>query len=306
MEDQLHLQDFGAYLLAQDRSPVTVNGYLNDVSLVARWYQQRYDELLTPGALTRDVVRAYRQHLLDEQAKPKTINRRLASLAAYAHWLEMAGYSEPLQNPVQGVKGIHQVELAPRWLDRKERSALLRSIEKEVETAVRRYPRLRLTYLRDAAIVNLILFTGLRVSEVVALRMNDVTLDERKGSVTVREGKGVKRREIPLNARARRPLQDYLRVRPPVTTDAFFVGQRDEGVQSKTVQRAVERFALPAGLLKVSPHTLRHSFAKSLVDSGASLEKVAALLGHSDLNTTRIYTTPGKKDLEDAVEKLDE
>lgn len=86
----------------------------------------------------------------------------------------------------------------------------------------------------------------------------------------------------------------------------LFLGQRNEGVQSKTIQRAVQRFAKKAGLKNVTPHTLRHTFAKSLIDAGVSLEKVAILLGHSNLNTTRIYTTPGKEDLEDAVESIDE
>jgi integrase/recombinase XerC len=170
---------------------------------------------------------------------------------------------------------------------------------------MRRYPRLRLMFLRDAAIVKLILFAGLRVGEIIHLRLSDIVLDERKGSVIVREGKGTKRREIPLNAKARKAFLDYLRMRPEVERYELFLGQRNEGVQSKTVQRAVQRFANRAELKNVTPHTLRHSFAKALIDAGVSLEKVAILLGHSNLNTTRIYTTPGEEDLENAVEMID-
>jgi integrase/recombinase XerC len=88
--------------------------------------------------------------------------------------------------------------------------------------------------------------------------------------------------------------------------DALFLGQRNEGVQSKTIQRAVPRFAKKAGPKNVTPHTLRHSFAKALIDAGVSLEKVATLLGHSNLITTRIYMTPGEEDLEDAVGKIED
>ncbi len=88
-------------------------------------------------------------------------------------------------------------------------------------------------------------------------------------------------------------------------SDDLFLGQRNEGVQSKTIQRAVQRFAKKAELKNVTPHTLRHSFAKSLIDAGVSLEKVATLMGHSNLNTTRIYTTPGVQDLEEAIKELD-
>jgi integrase/recombinase XerC len=102
-------------------------------------------------------------------------------------------------------------------------------------------------------------------------------MDDRKRSVVVREGKGTKRREIPLNSRIRKALLDYLRVRPDVEGEDLFLGQRDEGIQSKTVQRAVLRFTGEAGKENVTPHVLRHSFAKALIDSGVTLEKVATL-----------------------------
>jgi len=306
MTDTLHLDEFQAYMLTEDRSPVTITGYTGDVRLFAKWYEEHLGEALTPDALTNEAVRSYKQHLLNQAAKPKTINRRLAALAAYAHWLEQAGYVRNSRNPVQGVKAVKETALAPRWLDRKQRAALLRAVDKEVEDALRRYPRLRLMYLRDAAIIKLILFAGLRVGEIIQLRMSDITLDERKGSVVVREGKGTKRREIPLNAKARKALLEYLRMRPDVEMEALFLGQRNEGVQSKTIQRAVQRFSKKAGLKNVTPHTLRHSFAKALIDAGVSLEKVATLLGHVNLNTTRIYTTPGVQDLEDAINGLED
>jgi integrase/recombinase XerC len=305
MIDTLHLDEFQAYLLAEDRSPVTIAGYLGDVRLFARWLEDHEGDAFTPGALTNEAVRGYKQHLLDQAAKPKTINRRLAALAAYAHWLDQAGYVRNARNPVQGVKAVKETALAPKWLDKRQRAALLRAVDKEVEDAIRRYPRLRVMYLRDAAIVKLILYTGLRVGEIIQLRTSDLLLDERKGSVIVREGKGTKRREVPLNAKVRKAMIDYLQVRPEVEIGFLFLGQQNEGIQSKTVQRAVSRFADPIGLRDVTPHTLRHTFAKSLIDSGVSLDKVATLLGHSNLNTTRIYTTPGVQDLEEAVSALD-
>ena len=198
MADELHLDEFQAYLLAEDRSPVTIAGYVGDVRLFARWYENQYIEALTPATLTNEAVRGYKQFLLDQANKPKTINRRLAAMAAYAHWLEQAGYVKNTRNPVQGVKAVKETALAPKWLDKKQRAALLRTVDKEIEDAMRRYPRLRLMYLRDAAIVKLVLFAGLRVGEIIQLRMNDIILEERKGSVIVREGKGTKRREIPL------------------------------------------------------------------------------------------------------------
>jgi len=306
MTDMLHLDEFQAYLLAEDRSPLTIAGYVGDVRLFAQWYENKYDEPLTPEILTNDAVRGYKQYLLDQPAKPKTINRRLAALAAYAHWLDQAGFVKNARNPVQGVKAVRETALAPKWLDKKQRAALLRAADKEVDDAVRRYPRLRLMYIRDAAIIKLILYTGLRVGEIIHLHLTDVILDERRGSVVVREGKGTKRREIPLNNRARKAMLDYLQVRPEIESNYLFLGQRNEGIKSKTVQRSVTRFTDPIGMSDVTPHTLRHTFAKSLIDRGVSLDKVATLLGHSNLNTTRIYTTPGVQDLENAIDELDD
>ena len=120
MTDELHLDEFRAYLLAEDRSPVTIAGYTGDVRLFGYWFEMQYKESLTPGALTNDAVRGYKQYLLEQANKPKTINRRLASLATYAHWLEQAGYVKNDRNPVQGVKAVKEVALAPKWLDKKQ------------------------------------------------------------------------------------------------------------------------------------------------------------------------------------------
>jgi integrase/recombinase XerD len=143
------------------------------------------------------------------------------------------------------------------------------------------------------------------MGEIVQLTLTNMTLDVRKSTVIVREGKGTKGREIPLNAKARKALRDYLRLRPNVEMYDLFLGQRNEGAQNKTIQTAVRPFVKKAGLKNITPHTLRRSFAKALVDADVSVEKVATLLGHSNLNTTRIYTASGGEALEDAVGKED-
>ena len=177
-------------------------------------------------------------------------------------------------------------------------------MERDLQVARKRYPRLWVLRLRDATMATVLLNTGLRVGELCTLRLLDVQMSERKGKVIVRSGKGGKQRVVPLNGQARRMLRQWLLHRPSVETDALFVGQRSGAVSARSVQRAVGRLAQLAGLEAVTPHILRHTFAKSLINQGVSIEKVAALLGHSDLNTTRIYITPGERDLEEAVEVL--
>ena len=115
MNDELYLKDFEAYLRAGERSALTISGYLGDVLLFARWYQEQNKEPLIAAGLNAEAVRGYKQHLLEQARKPKTVNRRLASPAAYAHWLEQAGLLAG-RNPIQGVKAVREAPLAPRWL----------------------------------------------------------------------------------------------------------------------------------------------------------------------------------------------
>jgi len=297
------LKAFAAYLQSQDRSPVTIRGYLGDLALFARWFSESDHQAFSIQEITTADIQAYRQFLLGAGCRTQTINRRLAALAACGHWAAQAGLVG--SNPAQNVRSIAaNRSLAPRWLDKNQRLAFIRAVEKDVQTAQKRYPRLWVLRRRDATMVLVLLHTGLRVGELCALRLDDLHLSERKGHLVVRAGKGLKQRSVPLNAPARDALQNWLQVRPEVTMDALFTGQRSEPVDSRSVQRAVIRFARAAGLKDVTPHTLRHSFAKGLIDEGVSMEKVATLLGHSSLNTTRIYTVPGEEELEQAVDKL--
>ena len=147
---------------------------------------------------------------------------------------------------------------------------------------------------------------GNRVSELSNLTLSDVETSERKGSLTVRSGKGGKFRVLPLNVDARRAVASYLEVRPTVSIDRLFVGQRGEGVSSRAVELLVSKYARLANLEGVTPHTLRHSFGKHALDAGADLVSVAALLGHERLETTAVYTTPSQRDLARVVEKLEQ
>lgn len=303
MEPTPMLNSFATFLLDQDRAPLTVKGYLADLNSFARWLEQTHNRRLNPTDLDSADIRAYRQMLQDSSAKPQTINRKLAAIAAFGHWATLTG--QAASNPMLNVRGVEDLALAPRWLDRRQRLALARAVENDLKFARQRFPRLWVLRLRDAAMVLLMLNTGLRVGELCNLQISDVQIGERKGSVTVRQGKGNRHRTIPMNSIARQIVAEWIRMRPQVSNNALFVGQRGEQVTSRSVQRAVERYALEAGLTDVTPHTLRHSFAKSLIDEGVTMEKVAALLGHSNLNTTRIYTAPGERDLETAVEKLE-
>ncbi len=300
------LVDFANFLLSEERSPVTAAGYAGDIKLFARWYRETFGCPFEPGELNNEAVREYKQFLLQQDARPRTINRRIASLAKFGLWAQRAGHLGGGVNPAEGVRPAKQVEVAPRWLEGRDRARLLRTIDDETSRAMTRFPRLCALVVRDAAIVKVMLNTGLRVSELAALSLTDIHMESTRGLLVVKQGKGSTRRELPLNAEARQALRTYLQFRPKLPVEKLFISQTGEGIEKRTAQRAVTRFADLAGLKHVSCHTLRHSFAKSLIDRGVSLEKVATLLGHANLNTTRIYITPGRSDLEKAVNTLDQ
>ena len=300
--------EFRRSLVEQDRSPLTLKGYLSDLRSFADWFEWKNDEKFSPESVTPTDLREYKQYQSKEKKYlANTIGRHFSSLNVYFNW----AVSEKLieTNPAKGIKSIKQTTTTPRWLDKKEQFALRRAMEKDLQIARLRYPKRWAGRQRDFSMVTILLNTGLRLAETVNLELGDIQLSERKGSVLVRHGKGDKQRRIPLNADARKALQDWLEIRPKISGNDFvFVALESEAngsLSHRTVQRIVRRYGQDAGLPDLSPHILRHTFAKNLVNNGVSLEKVAALLGHSSLETTRIYITPSAQDLAQAVSKLE-
>lgn len=298
--------NFQAYLENQDFSAITVRGYLADLGHFADWFFKTNGEILSPTLVTPTDVKGYRQYLLvDERYKANTINRRLSAISAYIKW---ARDTEQIFNdPAENVKCVKRTPEAPKWLDKNEQYALQRAIEKDVQISKLRYPKRWMTRRRDASLVLFLLHTGLRLTELLSLQLEDVHLSERKGNILIQNGKGGKQRSLPLNSDARKALQDWLAIRPKkIKSTLVWVAVEGEttGLSGRAVQRVLQRYAQQSGLEELSPHICRHTFAKNLINQGVGLEKVAMLLGHANLNTTRIYITPDERDLEHAVGTL--
>lgn len=300
------LKEFQDHLQEQDRSALTVRGYLIDIGQFQHWFKQTNSEEFSLAAVTPTDVREYRQYMLTvERRKANTINRRLAALSSLMKWAREKGLVE--NDPTENVRAVPQTAHGPHYLDKKEQYALQRAIEKDLQLSRMRYPKRWVSRQRDASFVIFLLNTGLRLNEALTLELGDLQLAERKGQVLVRQGKGGRERSVPLNVDARKALQSWLTVRPERGNRVWIAveDEQSEGLSSRAIQRVLIRIGQDAGLEHLTPHVCRHTFAKNLVDSGVGLEKVAALLGHSSLNTTRIYITPNQKDLEQAVERLE-
>lgn len=279
------LARYETHLRSRDLADATVRNYLGCLRVFIAWWSKTAGEPFDPQAVTVLDVAGFKGHLLREDRKPATVNLYLNALRSFFSWAA----SEALcsSDPTEGVKRVSGQRRAPRWLPRKDLGALVRAFQK-YGTA------------KDRVLLALLLHTGLRVSEVVSLRVGDVVIRERSGFVKV-WGKGSKYREVPLNATARRMVQEWLGQHPG--GERLFPGKGGGHITPRAVQKRLKELGRLAGV-EVCPHKLRHCFCYLLLQSGVTLDKVAILAGHSSLDTTKIYTTPSPLDLEQAVEKL--
>lgn len=282
------IEEFVKYQKHLNKSSSTIISYKNDITVFAKWFNQENSYPFTIYKITPTDIRLYKQYLIKQEFKPNTINRKLLSLKYFMQWgwdTKKLEYRFPFPKPVK------EHNITAKWLDRLEQNALLRHIECYAKT-------------RDIAIVKILLNTGLRVKELCNLKWKHVIVTERKGSIEINYGKGNKSRLIPLNKSARLAFKS-LDYDSNVGRDVqVFVGQRG-ALRPRGIQLMLKR-VLSNTNLSVSPHDLRHSFCKNLVDSGISLEKVAILAGHESLDTTKIYCYPSHADLSDAVERISE
>ena len=278
------------YLSRTGKSPNTVKAYGRDVAAFAIWFEQATGETFDAQAVDSRDIQDYKGYLTVRGRAPATINRRLIAVKGFFRWAKQQGLVN--ESPFEIIARVlvkQQKDTAPRWLDRQEQLALLRAVRKGGSR-------------RDLAIVQTLLGTGLRISELGALKLTDLEITARKMAIHVRQGKGSKARDIPLDNRTRKTLSLYLEERQDDGTDRLFLGQRGP-ISEPGINYLVKKYAYQARLLDCTSHTLRHTFAKNLVDAGVPLDQVATLLGHESLETTRVYTRPSADDLQRAVRR---
>ncbi len=249
------------------------------------WYVQTYGEEPDATLLTDEEAREWRHFLANvRRLSASTVNQRLAALKGLARF-----HGRDLR-----VRGMKKVLPPVEPLNGRELGRLLAAVEGETWQAK-----------RDVAILNLMARAGLRVSEVVALCLDDVRLNRRKGHVTVRASKGLKERTVPLPKAARDALRAYLDARPSWACKVLFVSRTGRPLTPRDVQRLVEKAARRAGLSRrVTPHTLRHTYATRALRQGVDLATLARLLGHESLTTTARYLHPDEARVAEMVEGL--
>ena len=229
-----------------------------------------------------DSVRAYLAYLNEKQYSRATIARKLATLRSFYKFLVKR--NQMSTNPVTAVRTPKQDKKLPRFLEYEEVKRLLET------------PPMN-TWLgaRDRAIMETLYSTGIRVSELVALNMEDIDF---LGEVIHVRGKGKKERIAPIGASALQTIQHYMEFRNKraqnnnnFDTKVLFVNKHGRRLSTRSVRRKMDKYLKMAGLdPAISPHTLRHSFATHMLNNGADLRSVQELLGHQSLSTTQVYT----------------
>ncbi len=274
------LARFEQYLLRLGFSRATVVNYLADMRGVARWCVEsgqgcRQRTLLD---LATDDVQAYCQHLMDRGLSPATVNRHLQAIRKFCDFARQANLME--SNPALDVRRIQPLPISRRALDADEIARLLEAVQAGRPSLIK----------RDYAIIQLLLQTGIKVGELIELQLADIELTDGRGTLTVKGNGGNNHRRIPLNALACQALQEYLQVRPPSPdVKHLFLSQEGNSISARTVQRLVNVYTRAAGLTGVSAHTLRYTFATSMLEETGDVATVANLLGHRSVETTLRY-----------------
>src|SRR4051812_20989482 len=290
-----HVLDFLAYLeFERGLSRNTLEAYRSDLLQFGRFLDQRGgDATLATAADIGDFLAELAEGNGRPPSSPATIHRKTACLRSFYRHLRREGLRD--SDPTASISGPRRGRRLPKVLNRDE-VAKLRSQPKGTAP----------TALRDRALLELMYACGLRASEAIGLEVADVDLDE---GVLRARGKGSKERVVPVGRAAVTAIRAYVaHARPALVRlapeRALFVNFRGQALTRQGLYKIVRRHATSAGLAdRMSPHTLRHTFATHLLSGGCDLRSVQEMLGHADVATTQLYTHLSADHLKDVYFK---
>jgi integrase/recombinase XerD len=285
---------FAHSLTESGKSPRTIRGYLSDLGTFQQWYRQTFNaDPLTAQPMDLIEYRSWLQNV--QRVSVATLNRHIAALRAFYSWAQENGLAAANAAAKLKMKTA-QESTAPRSMTKEQFFRLVGAI-KNVKNPARR--------ARDMAAVYLMRYAGLRVSEACNLRWDDV--DFTGNTLRVTAGKGDKFRVVPLNEKMKDVLQEWKQLRTGYqTADSPYVliSTRTAQLDATGLQKVVQKYLSSVGLDEFSCHSLRHTCAKSLIDAGVGIERVAAILGHESIETTKRYVRPTQADLHEAINRI--
>jgi site-specific recombinase XerD len=302
------IERFVAWMHEEEKSAHTIRNYRDDLDVFTRWFRARFGEDPEIDRLTKSDLLDWKAAIEKEggrkdadgnprAAKLATVNRKLAAVRKFFAWAREHGHGIRFDPPKPRRQHARP---KPKSLEADQRRALIRAVESKNST-------------RDILLIRTGLEAGLRVAELAALLWSDVRISERKGKLTIRQGKGNKQREVDLTKSLRHAFLEHGYERHRGKDRPVFDGQRtDRPLSVRGIQDIIERYAASArvgkrvGLDGCTAHTLRHTCADWLLNEvGLSVPEVAEILGHSDIKTTMIYLAPHKGRLADRMASVE-
>lgn len=284
------IEKFATHLeIERNLTPNTKKNYLIDIKQFQEFFKNTYAAAENHGGeslvhIDHMMIRAFLGTLYREKRKKVTIARKVTALRTFFNYLLREGLVKA--NPAEMVQTPRTEKYIPSFLSVDETMLLLQKKEGRDEAA-----------LRDRAIIELFYSSGIRLSELTGLNRGDI--DFYQGLMRVR-GKGRKERIIPVGDIALAAVRDYLENRKDISEkypysgsqEPIFIGRKGSRLSTRTVGRLLDRMVQKSGIArKISPHTLRHTFATHMMEAGADLRAIQELLGHESLSTTQKYTS---------------
>ncbi len=280
-----NLDDFAKHLKTERNcSPHTISNYTRDLKFLINFLKGKKHD--------RSTAREYLLALEKKRYSRRSIARKLSSARSFFRFLVREKCAK--QNPFENLLTPKLPRKLPNFLYPEELKSLLDAQDLSSPLG-----------LRDRAILEVIYGTGLRVAEIIRMNINDVNFDE--GEIKVL-GKGAKERIVLFGSQARSSMHKYMKEGRPLLiakkkSPALFINRRGSRLTPRSVERMIVHYAKKAGISKkVTPHTLRHSFATHLLSGGADLRMVQELLGHVSLSTTQVYTHITKERLKEVYD----
>ena len=281
-----NLRSFLNYLLVdKGLSNNTVKAYEADISSLFQWLDT---EDLKYNNLQEDHINQYISFLFQRKMRSSSVNRKISSIKSFYIFLVKRNFVK--NSPLNDLVTPKQEKYLPESMSEAEVNKLLNSpdVSNKIEN-------------RDKAMIEMLYATGMRISELVNLKITDVDM---KRCVVKVFGKGSKERLVPFGETALDSLRSYLNEREQSSSKEIFLSNRGKKMTRVAFWQRVKIYLIRENLKNsISPHTLRHAFATHLLNRGADLRSVQLLLGHSDLSTTQIYTHIAKQRLSDVLKK---
>lgn len=278
-----HLNNYFDYCEYQKRlDQKTLRAYRIDLRQFTEYLQVLNIEDITLSTLERHIVHLHKKY------KPKTVKRKIASMKAFFHYLE---YRELIEkNPFNKIQiKFREPTILPKVIP-------LQTVELFLQTLYAQYNNAQTTFqkrnaLRDVAVAELLFSTGIRISELCSLKINDINLDDR--SILI-YGKGAKERRIQIgNDEVVKILNKYKNeyLSEMQNCKHFFVNQSGRPVSDQSIRYMINKYVSIAAIdLHITPHMFRHTFATSLLEADVDIRYIQEMLGHSSINITEIYT----------------